>query len=184
MTALTIPAFLDGTAACCSPTIDPDLFHLGDDKSRALAKQICAPCPLRPACLDHALTAPELRGTWGGLTAPERYDVLNPDDGAWLDAEGRKRQPCGTYSAVQAHQRYREACETCEAAQRARVLADRLRRLADAHASGGTVAGAAIHRKLGESVCGACRGAVNRQSARAREVRQQRAQAAGQALAA
>ncbi|HEY9372573.1 WhiB family transcriptional regulator [Streptomyces sp.] len=36
------------------------------------AKAICAQCPVRNECLDHALAAPEKSGTWGGLNEEER----------------------------------------------------------------------------------------------------------------
>ncbi|MFC9293972.1 WhiB family transcriptional regulator [Streptomyces sp. NPDC057011] len=36
------------------------------------AKQVCATCPVRKACLRHALRTGEPYGVWGGLTAKER----------------------------------------------------------------------------------------------------------------
>lgn len=36
------------------------------------AKAICAGCPVRRQCLDHALYSPERYGTWGGLDEDER----------------------------------------------------------------------------------------------------------------
>lgn len=33
-----------------------------------LARQVCATCPVRDACHDHAVNAPEIRGMWGGRT--------------------------------------------------------------------------------------------------------------------
>lgn len=35
-------------------------------------KQICAECPTRERCLEHAMTWPERWGIWGGTTPPER----------------------------------------------------------------------------------------------------------------
>jgi len=36
------------------------------------AKRICAGCPVRPRCLEHALNTPEPYGVWGATTASER----------------------------------------------------------------------------------------------------------------
>ncbi|MBY4130170.1 WhiB family transcriptional regulator [Rhodococcus fascians] len=36
------------------------------------AKAVCAQCPVRVACLDHAIEAREPYGVWGGLSAKER----------------------------------------------------------------------------------------------------------------
>ena len=36
------------------------------------ARRLCAGCPVRGACLEHALDAPEELGIWGGTTGNER----------------------------------------------------------------------------------------------------------------
>lgn len=36
------------------------------------ARQVCAGCPVRDACLTYALSVPEKYGTWGGLNEDER----------------------------------------------------------------------------------------------------------------
>ncbi|GHB79052.1 transcriptional regulator WhiD [Streptomyces cirratus] len=41
------------------------------------AKQVCAGCPVRAACLEHALTTREPFGVWGGLTEEERRALLD-----------------------------------------------------------------------------------------------------------
>ena len=66
--------------------VDPELFF-GPDfgwgrehaeappvraKREARAKALCATCPVRQACLEYAMTAPEHDGVWGGVTAAER----------------------------------------------------------------------------------------------------------------
>jgi WhiB family redox-sensing transcriptional regulator len=40
------------------------------------AKVICAGCPVRAPCLDHALDIMEPHGIWGGLTEQERQVLL------------------------------------------------------------------------------------------------------------
>lgn len=58
-------------AACQSH--DPELWM--DDKPgrpTAAAKAVCAACPVRGACLAHALAYGEPWGVWGGLTTRER----------------------------------------------------------------------------------------------------------------
>lgn len=36
------------------------------------AKSICAGCPVRSDCLEHALAGQEKFGVWGGMTAADR----------------------------------------------------------------------------------------------------------------
>jgi WhiB family redox-sensing transcriptional regulator len=38
----------------------------GSGKTVALAKQVCAQCPLRDACRDYAITTRQRWGVWGG----------------------------------------------------------------------------------------------------------------------
>ncbi len=42
----------------------------------AVAKAICARCPVRIECLDYALGIRETHGVWGGLNEMERRHVL------------------------------------------------------------------------------------------------------------
>ncbi|MGQ4351964.1 WhiB family transcriptional regulator [Streptomyces drozdowiczii] len=177
---IALPAFLDGTALCAASGT-PDLWTstLPADEAQAAAQ--CRACPLRAACADHALTVPEDRGTWGGLTARERRRILRPDDPTWVDDDGRLRHPCGEYKALLAHISLGEECDECRAAQDARTRANRLARLKGEHAKGGTVAGARAHRLLQEPVCDRCRAAQARQSVAQRRARGKRT--AGLALA-
>lgn len=39
------------------------------------AKLVCAACPARSACLDHALAVDERHGVWGGLSSDERRSI-------------------------------------------------------------------------------------------------------------
>jgi WhiB family redox-sensing transcriptional regulator len=39
-------------------------------------KALCRACPARARCLDWALTKGEQSGTWGGVTADERAEIL------------------------------------------------------------------------------------------------------------
>jgi WhiB family redox-sensing transcriptional regulator len=56
---------------------DPDVFYPEDDDDPALvAKTICAPCMVREACLEHAITRRERMGVWGGYTAKERRRLI------------------------------------------------------------------------------------------------------------
>jgi WhiB family transcriptional regulator, redox-sensing transcriptional regulator len=58
--------------------VDPEIFYPAsdDDADTDAAKAICAHCPVREACLEHALTAREREGIWGGLTERERRRIL------------------------------------------------------------------------------------------------------------
>ena len=42
----------------------------------AEAKAICAECPVRQACLEHALAHREREGVWGGTTERERRRIV------------------------------------------------------------------------------------------------------------
>jgi WhiB family redox-sensing transcriptional regulator len=56
---------------------DPEVFYPEDDEDEALeAKAICAICPVRETCLEHAMTVREKIGVWGGYTARERRRLI------------------------------------------------------------------------------------------------------------
>ena len=56
-------------------------FHPDNERGPARAarerraKSICARCPVREACLRHALATREAYGIWGGTTALERVSA-------------------------------------------------------------------------------------------------------------
>ena len=63
----------------------PEIFYpLGLEKGAndtagiQIAKQFCAPCPVREACLAEALRLGERWGVWGGLTPAERAILRRP----------------------------------------------------------------------------------------------------------
>ncbi|MBK9434024.1 MAG: WhiB family transcriptional regulator [Micrococcales bacterium] len=59
--------------AACRGEESAKFFHPEGERGAARvvrqnrAKQICASCPVRQACLDHALAVREPYGIWGGL---------------------------------------------------------------------------------------------------------------------
>lgn len=57
---------------------DPAIFHPNseDDEAAEPAKAICAVCPVREACLEHAITHREKVGVWGGLSERERRRLV------------------------------------------------------------------------------------------------------------
>jgi hypothetical protein len=58
-------------AACRG--MDPDEWmDDGPGQPTGAARAICAACPVRAACLAHALAHDEPWGMWGGLTTRER----------------------------------------------------------------------------------------------------------------
>jgi len=61
-------------AACRG--VDADVFYPLSDEMAEEAKAICADCPVREACLEHALMTRERDGVWGGLTERERRRIL------------------------------------------------------------------------------------------------------------
>ena len=58
--------------------IDPDVFYPADDDDdeAEAAKEICAQCVVRQACLEHALVTAERDGVWGGATERERRRMV------------------------------------------------------------------------------------------------------------
>jgi hypothetical protein len=52
--------------------VDPALFYPEDGEPAAPALRVCAACPVRPECLEHAVGSGEMFGIWGGLSERER----------------------------------------------------------------------------------------------------------------
>lgn len=61
-------------AACRG--IDPEIFYPVSDEEVDAARAICAVCPVREACLEHALSSREKEGIWGGCTERERRRII------------------------------------------------------------------------------------------------------------
>lgn len=57
-------------AACRG--MDAETFFPASDGDDSLAKEICASCPVRSACLGFAIEHGERFGIWGGLGEKER----------------------------------------------------------------------------------------------------------------
>lgn len=70
MTRRMVPLFDRSKGACVG--VDPDLFFPAQGESTAKAKAVCARCPIRAACAEWAITAPEKFGIWGRLSERER----------------------------------------------------------------------------------------------------------------
>ena len=56
--------------------VDPEIFYPPEEDDALEAKAICAECPVREVCLDHALERREKLGVWGGMTERERRRML------------------------------------------------------------------------------------------------------------
>jgi WhiB family redox-sensing transcriptional regulator len=56
--------------------VAPEIFYPPEDDDALEAKSVCAACPVREACLEHALTRREKIGVWGGMTERERRRLL------------------------------------------------------------------------------------------------------------
>lgn len=53
----------------------PELFFPQRGASTKEAKAVCAMCPVRQECLDHAIDVGEKFGIWGGLSERERRRI-------------------------------------------------------------------------------------------------------------
>ena len=65
---IKIPEWTD--QALCAQT-DPELFF-PDKGGTAIARKICAPCPVKNECLEWAISENIIDGILGGMTARER----------------------------------------------------------------------------------------------------------------
>lgn len=57
--------------------VDPALFFSTSAEDRGAALAMCAACPVRPRCLEHALATGEPHGIWGGADEYERRRLLH-----------------------------------------------------------------------------------------------------------
>jgi len=55
---------------------EPELFFSASEADRAVALEMCATCPVRRECLEHALETREAYGIWGGTDEHERKRLL------------------------------------------------------------------------------------------------------------
>ncbi|MCO5330144.1 MAG: WhiB family transcriptional regulator [Ilumatobacteraceae bacterium] len=56
--------------------LDPTVFYPDEDDEGMEAKEVCAQCSVRVACLEYALTSREKAGVWGGATERERRRII------------------------------------------------------------------------------------------------------------
>lgn len=61
-------------AACRG--LDPGIFFPATDEESDAAKEVCAQCAVREACLEHALAVREKDGVWGGCNERERRRII------------------------------------------------------------------------------------------------------------
>jgi WhiB family redox-sensing transcriptional regulator len=67
------------TRAVCAST-DPELFF--ETGMTRTAKAICRNCPVTRECLNEALADEIAYGVWGGMSPPERLQLMRRDHGA------------------------------------------------------------------------------------------------------
>lgn len=74
--------------ALCAQT-DPEAFYPEKGGSTREAKQVCARCDIRTACLEYALDHDERFGIWGGMSERERRRIKRtiPTDDRTLDVD-------------------------------------------------------------------------------------------------
>jgi WhiB family transcriptional regulator, redox-sensing transcriptional regulator len=61
-------------AACRG--LDAAIFYPTSEEEAEPAKDVCAHCAVRTACLEHALAVREKEGIWGGCTERERRRII------------------------------------------------------------------------------------------------------------
>ncbi|MDP1820231.1 MAG: WhiB family transcriptional regulator [Acidimicrobiales bacterium] len=82
--------------------VPPSRFFPSDGAGVELARKICAECPVREPCLEHALEQRIDHGVWGGCSERERRRILKyrrahqvdagRDDGGRGDADSDVEQ--------------------------------------------------------------------------------------------
>lgn len=65
-------------AACFTAPVDYWFVEKDQEFLEREGLRICWTCPIRRACLEHAMTRPEKSGTWGGTTPKQRGRFLKP----------------------------------------------------------------------------------------------------------
>lgn len=76
------PARWMHNAACAEPEVDPEWFHPHPFESAALARAVCARCPVTAECFNDAIATRDAFGVRAGLTAPERSRLLKMEAAA------------------------------------------------------------------------------------------------------
>jgi WhiB family redox-sensing transcriptional regulator len=72
--ATNVPTDFFDDAACRDA--DTSVFFPASEHDAGPAKEICAACPVREACLEYALETRPADGVWGGLTPIERHRMI------------------------------------------------------------------------------------------------------------
>lgn len=67
---------LDWMAQGLCATLPPSTFFPSDGVGVDEARKICAGCPVKDQCLDHALAQRIDHGVWGGCSERERRRIL------------------------------------------------------------------------------------------------------------
>ena len=68
---MTVPHTESDSPLCADDSVDPAIFYSSRLDETQKAKDICAECPLRFACLEGALNSQERWGVWGGASQSE-----------------------------------------------------------------------------------------------------------------
>jgi WhiB family transcriptional regulator, redox-sensing transcriptional regulator len=68
------PTSWQAEAACHDA--DAELFFSLDETRQQEALELCAVCPVRQECLEHALVQGEQYGIWGGTREGERRRIM------------------------------------------------------------------------------------------------------------
>jgi hypothetical protein len=66
--------------------MDPAIFFPDDRDGEKRAIAICMSCPVQDECMEHAITANEDDGVWGGTTPKHRDEIV------WERGEDERRK--------------------------------------------------------------------------------------------
>jgi len=69
----------------------PHIFYVERGHDASKARAVCASCPVRLACLRHAIETGNRFGVWGGATTKERDAIRQRLTASGIDLPGRRR---------------------------------------------------------------------------------------------
>src|SRR5690606_33552653 len=104
-----VPVSWVDRAACADE--NPDLFFPRRGEAATQARRICAGCPVRVECPEHAREEGMRFGVWGGTTPPERQGMPRPKklraivhgtEGGYRTHLRRGERPCAECRAASA----------------------------------------------------------------------------------
>jgi hypothetical protein len=93
-TAVIDTEFFDWRTHAACADMDPETFLPTSGGNAQKAKEVCAPCPVKAACLEHALENHPMNGVWGATSLKQRIAIRSArrEEQLAKDAEARAKR--------------------------------------------------------------------------------------------